>query len=119
MLVRAPLVETEQHGSILIQDLAKVVMARRRLGLTEERLVPFKAAGNVPDADDRLRAFHRIFRCRLNFDMSGSQQWAKPVVECPLDGRVRLFHSPKKTIAVRGNAWSAISVFFVGQTRKR
>ena len=61
--MRAPLVETEQHGSILIQDLAKVVMARRRLGLTEERLVPFKAAGNVPDADDRPRAFHRIFRC--------------------------------------------------------
>ena len=47
MLVRAPLVEAEQDGSIRIQDLTKVVMARRRLGLTEERLVPFEAAGNV------------------------------------------------------------------------
>ena len=38
MLVRAPLVEAEQDGSIRIQDLTKVVMARRRLGLAEERL---------------------------------------------------------------------------------
>ncbi len=36
MLVRAPLVEAEQDGSIRIQDLTKVVMARRRLGLAEE-----------------------------------------------------------------------------------
>jgi len=31
MLVRAPLVEAEQDDSIRIQDLTKVVMARRRL----------------------------------------------------------------------------------------
>src|SRR5206468_8623316 len=31
MLVRAPLVETQQHGSIRIQDLAKVFMDRKRL----------------------------------------------------------------------------------------
>jgi hypothetical protein len=60
MLVRAPLVEAEQDGSIRIQDLTKVVMARRRLGLAEERLVPFEATGNVADADDRPRAFHRV-----------------------------------------------------------
>ena len=51
--MRAPLVEAEQHGSIRIQDLTKVVMARRRLGLAEERLVPFEAARNVTYADDR------------------------------------------------------------------
>src|SRR5678815_357133 len=60
MLVRTPLVEAEQDGSIRIQDLTKVVMARRRLGLAKERLVPFEATGNVADADDRPRAFHRI-----------------------------------------------------------
>ena len=49
--MRAPLVEAEQDGSIRIQDLTKVVMARSRLGLTEERLIPFEAAGNVPYAD--------------------------------------------------------------------
>jgi hypothetical protein len=43
MVVRAPLVEAEQDSSIRIQDLTKVVMARRRLGLAEERLVPFEA----------------------------------------------------------------------------
>ena len=59
MLGRAPLVEAEQDGSIRIQDLTKVVMARRRLGLAEELLVPFEATGNVADADDRPRAFHR------------------------------------------------------------
>src|ERR1700687_12789 len=60
MLVRAPLVEAEQHGSIRIQDLTKVVMARRRLRLAEERLVPFEAGRNVVYADDRPCAFHRI-----------------------------------------------------------
>src|ERR1700757_3370364 len=59
MFVRAPLVEAEQNGSIRIQDLTKVVMAWRRLGLAKKRLVPLKAAGNVPYADDRPRAFHR------------------------------------------------------------
>src|SRR4029453_15509963 len=60
MLVRAPLVEAEQDGSIGIQDLTKVVMARSCLGLAEERLVPLEAAGNVAYADDRPCAFHRI-----------------------------------------------------------
>ena len=39
----APLVEAEQYSSIRIQDLTKVLMARRRLRLAEERLVPFEA----------------------------------------------------------------------------
>ena len=60
MLVRAPLVEAEQDGSIRIQDLTKIVMARSRLGLAEERLIPFEAAGHVPYADDRPCAFHRV-----------------------------------------------------------
>src|SRR6478736_8122020 len=58
MLVRAPLVKAEQDGSIRIHDLTKVVMARRRLGLAEERLVPFEAAGNIAYTDDRPYAFH-------------------------------------------------------------
>jgi hypothetical protein len=60
MVVRAPLVEAEQHGSIRIQDLTKVVMARRRMGLAEEGLVPIEAARNVTYSDDRPSAFHRI-----------------------------------------------------------
>ena len=58
--MRAPLVEAEQEGSIRIQDLTKVVMARRRLGLAKERLVPFEAARDVAYANDRPRTFHRI-----------------------------------------------------------
>jgi hypothetical protein len=58
--VHAPLVEAEQDGSICIQDLTKIFMARRRLGLAEERLVPFEAVGNIAYADDRPCAFHRI-----------------------------------------------------------
>jgi len=58
--VRAPLVEAEQDGSIRIQDLTKVVMARRHLGLAEQRLIPFEAAWNVADADDCPCAFHCI-----------------------------------------------------------
>jgi len=50
MLVRAPLVEAEQDGSIRIQDLSEVVMGRSRLRLAKERLVPFEAARDVPRA---------------------------------------------------------------------
>jgi hypothetical protein len=50
--VPAPLVKPEQDGSIPIQDLTKVIMARSRLGLPEERLVPFEAGRNVAYADD-------------------------------------------------------------------
>ena len=51
----------DDHGRPTgIQDLTKVVMARRRLGLAEKRLVPFEAARNVAYADDRPCAFHRI-----------------------------------------------------------
>src|SRR5207245_3754730 len=60
MLVRAPLVEAEQDRSIRIQDLTKVVMARRRLGLAKERLVPFQAIRDVAYTNDRPYAFHRI-----------------------------------------------------------
>ena len=59
--MRAPLVEAEQNGSIGIQYLTKIVMARRRLWLTKERLVPFEAGGNVAYTDDRPGAFHRIY----------------------------------------------------------
>jgi hypothetical protein len=58
--VRTPLVEAKQDCSIGIHDLTPVVMARSRLWLAEERLVPFEAAGNVAYADDRPNAFHFI-----------------------------------------------------------
>ena len=58
--MRTPLVEAKQDGSIRIQDLTPMVMARRCLGLAEERLVPFEAAGNAAYADDRPSASHRI-----------------------------------------------------------
>jgi hypothetical protein len=63
--MRAPLVEAEQNRSIRIQDLAKVVMARRRLGLPKERLVPLEAARDVVYANDRPCAFHCIFTVGL------------------------------------------------------
>ena len=58
----APLVEAEQHGSIRIQDLTKIVMARRRFRLAEERLVPFEARGHVSHPNDRPRALHGTLR---------------------------------------------------------
>ena len=60
MLVRAPLVKTQQDGSIRITDLTKVVMARSRFGLPKERLVPSETARNVSDADDRPCALHCV-----------------------------------------------------------
>src|SRR5262245_13217261 len=58
MRVRAPPMEADEDGSIRVQDLAQSIMSRWRLGLTEERLVPFTADPYVSDADDRPRAFH-------------------------------------------------------------
>src|SRR5215831_5653445 len=79
MLVRAPLVEAEQHRSIRIEDLTKVVMMGRRLRLAEERLVPFEAARNVAYADDRPRAFHRISAVGLTRHKgSERERWATP-----------------------------------------
>jgi hypothetical protein len=52
--------EAEQDGSIRIQDLTEVVMARKRLDLAEERLVPLEATRDVSYANDRPCAFHRI-----------------------------------------------------------
>ena len=60
VLVRAPLMESEQDGSIRIQDLTEVFMARGHLGLAKERLVPFEAARDVAYAKDCPCAFHRI-----------------------------------------------------------
>jgi hypothetical protein len=60
MLVHAPLVEAEQHGSIRIQDLTPALMHGTRLPLAEERLVPFEADRNIAYADDRPRTFHCI-----------------------------------------------------------
>ena len=89
--MRAPLVEAEQHGSIRIQDLTKVVMARRRLGLAEERLVPFEAARNVTYADDRPRAFHRLLDglTRYGWNFSVIYYGIIPSNPRPYPGRVR------------------------------
>jgi hypothetical protein len=59
MLVRTPLVQAQQHGFIRIENLAEVIVGRRRIGLAEERLVPPDALPDIPDADDRPGAFHR------------------------------------------------------------
>ena len=58
--MRAPPVEAEQDSSIRIQDLAEVVMARSRLGLAEERLVPLEAGRDISYANDRPGTFHRV-----------------------------------------------------------
>jgi hypothetical protein len=60
MVVRAPLVQAEQDGSIRVEDLTKVVMARSRRGLAKERLIPVEAARDVAYANDRPCPFHRI-----------------------------------------------------------
>src|SRR5207244_6558117 len=66
VLVRAPLVEAEQDGSVRIEDLTKIGMARSCLGLAEERLVPLEATGHIAYADDRPGAFHDLFSRRPN-----------------------------------------------------
>jgi len=78
MLVRAPLVDAKQDGSIRIHDLTKVGMARRCLGLAEERLVPFEAAWNVFYADDRPGPFHHISAVGLTLNGLQSHETILP-----------------------------------------
>jgi len=86
----APLVEAEQHGSIRIQDLSKIVMARRRLLLAEERLVPFEARRHVSHPDDRPRALQGIFlrpnekEFSHSFEAFGSSDELDPFVAKPI-----------------------------------
>src|ERR1700730_718982 len=96
MLVRAPLVEAEQHGSIRIQDLTKVVMARRRLRLAEKRLVPVEAGRNVTYADDRPCAFHRIAAVGLDVVRNSGANSRHPgsaALQCPAKRPPVLRHS--------------------------
>ena len=70
----APLVEAQQDRSIRIEDLTPVVMARRRLRLTEKRLVPLKAFWNVTYANDRPRPFHEL-RLATRGQMVSPRAW--------------------------------------------
>src|SRR5262249_26447540 len=58
VLVRTPLVQADQDGSILIQDLPPVLVGRSGLGLAKKRLVPFETTANVTYADDRPSPYH-------------------------------------------------------------
>src|SRR5215470_20303297 len=58
MFVGAPLVKAEQDRSVRVEDLPEIVMGRRRLRLTEQRLVPLEAASHITYPDDRPRALH-------------------------------------------------------------
>ena len=60
MLVGAPLVEAKQDSSIRVEDLPKVGMGWRRLGLAEQRLVPVEAARHIAYPDNRPRALHGV-----------------------------------------------------------
>ena len=79
MFVRAPLVKAEQNGPISIDDLSKIVMARARLGLAEEGLIPSKAGGNVAYADDGPCAFHCICVVRRGLGGRGVDEKAARV----------------------------------------
>ena len=58
MLVGAPLVDAKQDSPIRVQELPKVGMGWRRLGLAEQRLVPAEAARHIAYPDNRPRALH-------------------------------------------------------------
>src|SRR2546430_3386170 len=60
MLMGAPPMEAQQDCSIHILDLTKVVMARRRRGLTKERLVPSEAGRDVAYTNDRPMTFRTM-----------------------------------------------------------
>ena len=93
--MRAPLVQAKQDGSIRIHYLTKVVMARRCLGLAEERVVPSEAAGNVVYADDRPSASHRISVVGLTVNgLQTHQTILQARSYQSFDHKVRCIHCP-------------------------
>jgi hypothetical protein len=81
--------KTEQDSSIRVEDLPEVVMGGSRLRLAEERLVPLQATGNVADANDRPRSFHRSSAVGLTSHITGGGRATSelkprpnPVVQC-------------------------------------
>ena len=76
VVVCAPLVEAEQHGSVRVEELTKVWMRGARRTLAEQRLVPPEAPGHVPHADDRPRAVHGV---RSNDTEFGGGREARPL----------------------------------------
>src|SRR5207249_5509995 len=65
MLMGTPLVKAEQDGSIRVEKLTKVGMARGRRRLAEQRLVPLETPRHIAHPDDRPRAFHGVPPSRL------------------------------------------------------
>src|SRR6185369_8428975 len=61
MVVRTPLMKTDQGCAVGVEDLTEVVMGGICLRVAKERLVPFEAQWHIPYADDRPCAFHRWF----------------------------------------------------------
>ena len=59
VLVGSPLMETKQDCPVRVNDLAKIIMSRRRLRLSKQRLIPLEAASNISNADDCPRTLHR------------------------------------------------------------
>jgi hypothetical protein len=60
MIVGTPLVETQQDGSIRVEDLPEVIVAGSRRRQAKERLVPLETGGHIGDANDRPYALHPI-----------------------------------------------------------
>jgi hypothetical protein len=60
MPVRAPLVETQQHGAIRVANLTPEVVTGSGFRLSEQCLVPFEAERHISDTDDCPGAFHFV-----------------------------------------------------------
>ena len=60
VLMRAPLMKTQQDRSIRVEDLPEVIVSRARFRSTEKRLIPIEAARDIRNANDCPRALHRL-----------------------------------------------------------
>jgi hypothetical protein len=59
----APLVKTEQNGSVGVEQLAEVIVRRTTVRLAKERLVPLETGRHILNANDCPNTFQRIFVC--------------------------------------------------------
>ena len=68
MLVRTPLMQTQQNGSVRVDDLPEVSVRGLCRGEPEQRLIPVEARRHVFHTDDRPRPSHRIPTQKNTYD---------------------------------------------------
>src|SRR5436190_19996446 len=88
MVMRAPLMQAEQHRAVAIQELTPMIMGRSRVRLAEEGLIPGEAGSYVSYANDGPGALHGFDRT-----LNTCSSWI--VFQAPQEFKIQQFSKPR------------------------